>query len=106
MRRLEDELGYGISAKYEAQLHENGPARSVQVTLVRLRFNALFTLLFLFLLIYCVFTIPSPMGLAHRSLYVISGILIAVIIALIPWIGLSGSTRLGIIWAVLRVWKT
>ncbi len=99
MRRLEEELHFDISAKYDALLR-NSPARAVRVTLVRLRFNFLFLVLWLLILGYLTFVIPSPWPMAPQ-LRGFFGVLIMVVIALLPWIYLIGALRPRVLWAVL-----
>jgi hypothetical protein len=101
MRRLEDELEYGISQEYEAQLRNNQAAQNVRVTLVRLRFNCLFLILWLLILGYLIFTIPVPWSISPPFLAVLLGVIIMIAIVLLPWAYLIGTLRP--IWAVLRV---
>ncbi len=100
MHRLEDELDYDIAAKYEAQLTKN-PARSVQVTKVRLRFNFLFLILWVLLIPYLVFTIPAPWFI-DPLLTALFGVIIVAIIVCLPWVYLLGAIRPAVLWAVLR----
>jgi hypothetical protein len=51
MKTLESELGYCISAKYEEQL-EGTPGTTVRASLVRLRFNFLFSVFWLVIIAY------------------------------------------------------
>jgi hypothetical protein len=100
MRRLEDELRFDISAKYDARLR-GSPARAVRVTLVRLRFNFLFLVLWLLILGYLLFAIPAP-WLISSQLRVPFGVLIIAAIACLPWAYLVGTLRPRVLWAVLR----
>jgi hypothetical protein len=100
MRRLEDELGFDISAKYDAQLRRS-PARSVRVTLVRLRFNFLFLVLWLLILGYLLFAIPAP-WLISPQLRALSGVMILAAIVCLPWAYLIGTLRPATLWAVFR----
>ncbi len=98
---LEDELGYSISAKYDRQLAAS-PAKSVRVTLIRLRFNLLFLVVWVFLLVYLVFTIPAPWLISPSYLATPLGVLIIVALICLPWFYLIGTLRPSVIGAVLR----
>ena len=101
MHRLETALRYDISAKYNERLR-NSPARSVRVTLVRLRFNFLFLVLWVLVLIYLVFTIPAPWLIAPPFLSVLLGVFMIIATVLLPWLYLTGTLRPGVLWAILR----
>jgi hypothetical protein len=100
MRRLKDELRFDILAKYDVQLRSS-PARAVRVTLVRLRFNFLFLVLWLLILGYLLFDIPAP-WLISPQLRVLFGVMIIVAIACLPWAYLVGTLRPTVLKAVLR----
>lgn len=99
---LEDELGYSISAKHDRQL-ERSPAKSVRVTLIRLRFNLLFLMVWVFLLVYLVFTIPAPWPVFPSYLAAPLGVLIILALVCLPWLYLVGTLRPSVIGPVLRV---
>lgn len=98
--KLEGELQYDISTKYDHQL-QNNPAKSVRVTLIRLRFNFLFLIVWILLLVYLVFTIPAPWPLSPQ-LSVLSAVIMIMAIVCLPWLYLIGTLRPSVIRAVLR----
>lgn len=100
MHRLEAELHYEISDKYDARL-SNSPARSVRVTLIRLRFNFLFLMVWILLLVYLVFTVPAPWPLPPQ-VSVLSAVIMSITIIFLPWFYLIGTLRPSVIGAVLR----
>jgi len=101
MHCLEKELGYGITEKYDGRLHRS-PAASVRITLVRLRFSFLFLVVWVFFLVYLVFTIPPASPLLPSFLHLLFGGLFVMVIVILPWAYLAGTLRPRVLWAVLR----
>jgi hypothetical protein len=101
MGRIEDELDYDISKKYEARL-TNTPGTSIRITLVRLRFNFLFILLWLGIAGYLLYTLSTTYYLRPLWLNVPGFLFLMAMITYVPWAYFAGSGRLALLWNTLR----
>ncbi len=101
MKPLEDDLGYGISEKYKLQLKDT-QAEAVKATLIRMRFNALFILLWLIVIIYLVRTIPAPWPLEPSWISIPLGSLLIAVVICFPWMFFAGKSWLRVASAALR----
>ena len=101
MKKLEDELGYSISTNYERRL-KNTPGATVRASLVRLRFNFLFSALWLVIIGYfirrfaCLYYFP-PFWL-NSTLYIFGFLLVASV----PWAYFAGTWQPRVYWRVVR----
>lgn len=101
MRNLEEELGYNISKKYNGLLKkEKGGA--IKTTLIRMRFNLLFVVLWLGIIGYFIYSLSATYYLRPLWLNVPAFLLLMAIIFYVPWIYFAGTGRPALLWTVLR----
>jgi len=101
MHELEDELDYDISKKYDDRLKKT-PGETVRVTLVRIRFNSLFVVLWLGILGYLLYKLLTSWHLCPLWLNVPLFILLMAAIIYVPWVYFAGTAQPDLIWATLR----
>jgi hypothetical protein len=104
MRPLEKQLGYTISEKYEKRL-KGTPGEKVRVTLIRLRFNFLFMLIWLVAIGWLLYTWAAANFTAQSWQPAVISLVIFLVIFYIPWIYFNGPIRPRLIWSVLgAIW--
>lgn len=103
MLKLEAELQYWIAKKYAEQLALQKTAGAIGVTKVRLRFNAIFVVLWFLVIVYFALTTPAPWHVEPPAFRTLIGVILTAAILAVPWIYLAGTARPARIWAVGRV---
>ena len=103
MDPLEDELDYDISKNYNAQLEQKQGkiGKTIRITLLRMRFNFLFIVLWFFLIVYFSYMLSTSWCLPSW-LHIPPLILLIAAIVYVPWIYFAGTARPTLIWATLR----
>ena len=101
LRPLEDELDYDISKKYDARLQQT-PGKTVRTTLIRLRFNFLFVLLWMGIIGYFLYALSATYSLRPQWLNVPAYLFLMAIILYLPWVYFAGSGRPTLLWNTLR----
>lgn len=101
MCEIEDELDYDISKKYNARL-KHTPGKVVRITLVRMRFNFLFILVWIGIAGYFVYTLSATYYFRPLWLNVPGLILLMILIVYLPWVYFTGTGRPALIWNTLR----
>jgi magnesium-transporting ATPase (P-type) len=101
MNEIEDELDYDISKKYDARL-ERTSGKTIRVTLVRMRFNFLFIVLWLGILSYLLYRLSASCWFGSPLwLTVFLTVLLMTAIVYLPWAYFAGTMRPRSIWATL-----
>ncbi len=101
MDEIEDELDYDISKNFNARLDKT-PGKTIRVTLVRIRFNFLFIMLWLGTIGYLTYKISASLLFQPLLLSVPLLVLLIAATVYLPWAYFAGTVHPNPIWATLR----
>jgi hypothetical protein len=106
MVEIEHDLNYNISLKYDKRLEET-PGKTVRTTLVRMRFNFLFILLWVAIIGYLALKLFFAYHFSPAWLSIALWIVVTAAILFAPWVYFTGNARPGLMRSTLRaLWAT
>lgn len=104
MRPLEHSLGYTISDQYDRRI-KGTPGEKIRVTLIRLRFNFLFMLIWLVAIGWLLYRWVASNFPTQSWQPVAISLVLFIAIFYFPWVYFNGFVRPRLIWSVLRaIW--
>jgi hypothetical protein len=101
MVEIEHALDYDISLNYDKRL-EGTPGKTVRTTLVRMRFNFLFIVLWIAIIGYLALKLFFLYHFSPVWLSIALWIVMAAAILYTPWVYFTGNARPGLIRSTLR----